>query len=41
MDEWRDVPRLVEIARDTSPSTYFDELLEPQGRIRVPAHWLR
>ena len=41
MDEWRDVPRLVEIARDTSPSRSFDELLEPQGTDRVPAHWLR
>ncbi|MGC2486767.1 MAG: hypothetical protein WA359_11060 [Acidimicrobiales bacterium] len=41
MAEWRDVPRLAEIADNTSPSRGFDELLEPQGSDRVPAHWLR
>ena len=33
MDEWRDVPRLVEIAGTPQPSRSFDELLEPQGPI--------
>ena len=41
MDEWRDVPRLIEIAEVTSPSRSFDELLQAQGTDRVPAHWLR
>jgi hypothetical protein len=41
LDEWRDVARLGEIARDASPERGFDELLEPQGPSRVPAHWLR
>jgi hypothetical protein len=38
---WADVPRLGELARLTSPDRDIDELLEPQGRSRVPAHWLR
>ena len=38
---WRDVPRLAELARLTSPDREFDELLQPQGPSRVPAHWLR
>jgi UDP-N-acetyl-alpha-D-muramoyl-L-alanyl-L-glutamate epimerase len=41
MTEWRDVPRLVEIASDTSSSRSFEELLQPQGTDRVPTHWLR
>ncbi|MGC2167629.1 MAG: hypothetical protein WA580_00840, partial [Acidimicrobiales bacterium] len=41
LTEWRDVPRLLEIADDTLPTRSFDELLEPQGTDRVPAHWLR
>ncbi|HTT59147.1 MAG TPA: hypothetical protein VMF33_03790 [Acidimicrobiales bacterium] len=41
MAEWRDVPRLSEIAEEIGPSRSFDELLEPQGNDRVPAHWLR
>jgi hypothetical protein len=39
--EWRDIPRLIQIADDTTPTRSFDELLEPQGTDRVPAHWLR
>ena len=38
---WRDVTRLAELARLTSPDREFDELLRPQGPSRVPAHWLR
>jgi hypothetical protein len=41
MSEWRDVPRLLAIAEVTAPSRSFDDLLEPQGTDRVPAHWLR
>ena len=39
--QWRDATQLVEIARQTSPGRSFDELLQPQGPTRVPAHWLR
>ncbi|MBW4029192.1 MAG: hypothetical protein HIU57_00755 [Acidobacteria bacterium] len=38
---WREVTRLAELARLTSPDRDFEELLEPQGPSRVPAHWLR
>ena len=38
---WREVTRLAELARLTSPDRDFDELLQPQGPSRVPAHWLR
>lgn len=41
LDEWRNVVSLGEIARDASPERTFDELLEPQGLTRVPAHWIR
>lgn len=41
MPEWRDVGRLSEIANEASPDRSFEELLEPQGPSRVPAHWLR
>ncbi len=41
LTEWRDVHRLAEISEDTTPTRSFDELLEPQGTDRVPAHWLR
>jgi UDP-N-acetyl-alpha-D-muramoyl-L-alanyl-L-glutamate epimerase len=41
LNEWRDVERLAEIAREVSPDRAFDELLEPQGPSHVPAHWLR
>jgi hypothetical protein len=32
---------LGELAQLTSPDLTFQELLEPQGPSRVPAHWLR
>jgi hypothetical protein len=41
MDAWRDVPALVDIAREAVASRGFDQLLQPQGADRVPAHWLR
>ncbi|HEY1763091.1 MAG TPA: hypothetical protein VGG17_10900 [Acidimicrobiales bacterium] len=41
LDEWHDVERLSEIAREASPDRTFDELLLPEGPSRVPAHWLR
>jgi hypothetical protein len=41
LDEWREVERLRELAREVSPDRTFEELLESQGPSRVPAHWLR
>jgi len=41
LPEWRDVPRLAELARLSEADRDFTELLEPQGSSRVPAHWLR
>lgn len=41
MDEWSDVTFLGDLARRASPDRTLDELLEPQGPSRVPAHWLR
>jgi hypothetical protein len=38
---WRDVARLGELARLTTPDRDFADLLESQGSSRVPAHWLR
>ena len=39
-EEWRDVTALRELASNVSPDRDFDELLQPQGPSRVPAHWL-
>jgi hypothetical protein len=41
LPEWQDVMRLGELARLTPRDQEFDELLEPEGNSRVPAHWLR
>jgi hypothetical protein len=41
LDEWREVERLGELAREASPDRTFEELLSSQGVSRVPAHWLR
>jgi hypothetical protein len=41
LDEWRDVTALAALASEVSPDRSFEELLEPQGTSRVPAHWLR
>jgi hypothetical protein len=41
MDVWSDVAALKELARRASPDRTFEELLEPQGPSRVPAHWFR
>ena len=41
LGEWSDVPWLEELARLVNPGHSFQELLEPQGPSRVPAHWLR
>ncbi len=41
LPEWHDVTRLGELARLTPRDRAFDELLEPEGYSRVPAHWLR
>jgi hypothetical protein len=41
IDEWSDVAFVKDLARRASPDRTFDELLEPQGPSRVPAHWLR
>ena len=38
---WRDVRHLGEVAAMVSPDVSFDDLLEPRGPSRVPAHWLR
>ena len=41
LPQWRDDPRLGELARLTSPDRDFSELLQLQGSSRVPTHWLR
>ncbi|HEY5104552.1 MAG TPA: hypothetical protein VII65_05850 [Acidimicrobiales bacterium] len=41
MSEWADVDGLSALAHEVSPDQSFEELLEPQGPSRVPAHWLR
>jgi hypothetical protein len=41
LEEWADVTFLAATARLASPDRTFEELLEPQGPSRVPAHWLR
>ncbi len=41
LDEWADVEWLAALAVEASPDRTFDELFEPQGPSRVPAHWLR
>ncbi len=41
LEEWRDVPSLIEIAQRAATTRSFAELLEPQGADRVPAHWIR
>jgi UDP-N-acetyl-alpha-D-muramoyl-L-alanyl-L-glutamate epimerase len=41
LDEWREIELLGEISRHAAPDRTFDELLEPLGPSRVPAHWLR
>jgi len=41
LDEWADVEWLTALAVEASPDRTFDELFEPQGPSRVPAHWLR
>ena len=38
---WSDVPFLMTLAQRARPSRTFDQLLQPQGASRVPAHWLR
>jgi len=41
LKEWSDVAFLGETALQASADRTLDELLESQGRSRVPAHWLR
>lgn len=41
LEEWADVRLLAELASLASPDRSFEELLQPQGPSRVPAHWLR
>ena len=41
LGEWADVKLLTALADEVSPDQTFEELLEPQGPCRVPAHWLR
>jgi hypothetical protein len=41
LPEWSDVTYLGELAALVTPERDFDELLQPQGPSRVPAHWLR
>ena len=41
LPEWRDATRLGELSRLTTPDRDLEELLEPEGKSRVPAHWLR
>jgi hypothetical protein len=39
--QWAEVKFLSETALLAIPDRTFEELLEPQGASRVPAHWLR
>jgi hypothetical protein len=41
LEEWQDVTALAALAREVRPDRTFEELLDPQGPSRVPAHWLR
>jgi hypothetical protein len=41
LEEWREVDFLAALAREIRSDRTFEELLEPQGPSRVPAHWLR
>ncbi len=40
-EEWRDVTALRDLARELGTEQEVEDLLEPQGSSRVPAHWLR
>jgi hypothetical protein len=40
-EDWRDVTALGDLARELGTEQEVDDLLEPQGSSRVPAHWLR
>jgi UDP-N-acetyl-alpha-D-muramoyl-L-alanyl-L-glutamate epimerase len=40
-EEWRDVATLRDLARELGTEQEVEDLLEPQGSSRVPAHWLR
>jgi UDP-N-acetyl-alpha-D-muramoyl-L-alanyl-L-glutamate epimerase len=40
-EEWRDVSALRDLADELGTEQEVDDLLEPQGSSRVPAHWLR
>ncbi|MHB2027693.1 MAG: hypothetical protein ACYCPT_02610 [Acidimicrobiales bacterium] len=39
--EWRDVALVADVAAQLQPRRSFDEMLQPEGPSRVPAHWLR
>jgi hypothetical protein len=41
LDEWRDQPRLADLAGEANGAVNFESLLEQEGPSRVPAHWLR
>jgi hypothetical protein len=41
LPEWSDVRYLAELSALVSPTRDVEELLQPQGPSRVPAHWLR
>jgi hypothetical protein len=41
LDEWRDQPRLADLAGEANGAVDFESLLEQEGPSRVPAHWLR
>jgi hypothetical protein len=41
LDTWHDVATLAALADEVNPDRTLDELLQPQGPSRVPAHWLR
>jgi UDP-N-acetyl-alpha-D-muramoyl-L-alanyl-L-glutamate epimerase len=40
-EEWRDERALRDLAHELGTEQEVDDLLEPQGSSRVPAHWLR
>jgi UDP-N-acetyl-alpha-D-muramoyl-L-alanyl-L-glutamate epimerase len=41
LDEWRDQPRLADLAGEANGAVDFESLLEQEGPSRVPAYWLR
>jgi hypothetical protein len=41
LEEWRDVTKLAELAKELQTEKRPSDLLESQGPSRVPTNWLR